>query len=147
MKKFRIVKEETLNGNNEIISTWYKIQKRFLYWYFDYSITIHYTTVTEQNTKPYEMALLKKYKMLYKTEDRAIEVLNKIKNPYVENYKGNKIISVFNFKCDETYINKSYYDIWAGLNGYEFSSSLLDLKEMIDKRIKTVKETPILKIN
>lgn len=138
MAKFRIVKSETTNGKGETRSH-YKIQKKFLFWFFDYGIKTHYHTYDDLNAHhrnmPNHMAIMTKRIFIFDTEAMAKEYLNKIENPFVEWYKGDKIIRVFNEnQWTDVYINKSYWGSWSAGIGYEYSNTLAGLKEMIDKR-------------
>lgn len=144
-KKFRIIRVETTNGQGES-SYYFKIQKRLLFWFFDYGIKSHYHTYTDWNAHhknmPVHMAMITKRIFIFNDKERASEFLKKIENPFVEYYKGNKIVRVFN---DDTwadiYINKSYFGVWKAGVGYEHSGCLNQLKEMIDKRTKKVTVT------
>ncbi len=148
MTKFRIIKVEAINGKNDT-KVHYIIQRKFLLWFFNYGITIHYFTYTDWNAHyrnmPCHMAMLTKRVLLFDTKSIAIEYLNKIKNPFVERYKGNKIIRVFDDKGNDIYINKSYQGVWSGGVGYEYSNSIEEIKRMIDQRKVKTKITIIYK--
>lgn len=136
--KYRILKVETTNGNGET-SVYYKIQKKFLFWFFDYGITTHYHTHTDSSAvfidKPIHIAHLTKRIFLFRTESEAKEYLQKIENPFFEKYKGDLIGRVFDdSRWTDTYINYSYYRRWAGGLGYEFAYTLEELKKKIDRR-------------
>lgn len=138
MAKFRIVKSETTNGKGETRSH-YKIQKKFLFWFFDYGIKTHYYTYTDWNAghrnMPTHMAHITKRIFQFNSEEMAKEYLQKIENPFWETYKGDLIGKVFDDNSwKDTYINYSYSGSWSGGHGYEFSNTLDGLKEMIDRR-------------
>jgi len=140
MEKFRIVVIETTNGKGET-KTSYKIQKKFLFWFFDYNIITHYYTNTNWNAinEPTHMVFLTKRIFIFNTITKATEYLNKIQNSFIEQYDGDKIIRVFDdYNWTDTYINKSYWSIEIdrlGISiGYEYSNNLSSLKEMIDVR-------------
>lgn len=138
MAKFRIVKSETINGKGEV-QTQYRIQKKFLFWFFDYGIKTHYFTYDIPNAHhknmPWQIAMLTKRIFIFNTETKAKEFLSKIENPFIEWYKGDKIIRVFHDNnWTDVYVNKSYWGSWSGGIGYEYSKTLTGLKELIDKR-------------
>ena len=138
MAKFRIVKSETVNGKGEV-KTHYKIQKKYLFWFFDYGIKTHYYTYTDWNAKhrnmPTHMAHITKRIFIFDTEAKAKECLNKIEKPFFEKYKGDLIGLVFDDnRWTDVYINYSYSGSWIGGYGYEYSNTIEGLKEMIDKR-------------
>jgi len=140
MKKFRIIKLKVSNSLGETVTIYYKIQKKFLFWFFDYKIKIHYFIIYENGfgEKNIPLAILTNRVILFETEEKAKECLNKIKNPFIEWYKGNKIVKCFsdNYNLTDCFINKSYHEYkFGGENGYEFSNNLAELKNSIDRRI------------
>ena len=105
MAKYRILKTSVVNGLGES-KVDYRIQKKFLFWYFDYSVTFHYVSINAR-CEPYNMALIRKLVPLFETEDRARQILSRIENQYKEWYNGNFIIGVFNARggYEDVFIN------------------------------------------
>jgi hypothetical protein len=138
MARYRIIKTETIRGSGDTKTT-YKIQKKFLFWFFDHGIKSHYYTYTDWGAIhkgiPTHMALITERIFIFNTEVKAREYLNKIKNPFKERYMGDLIVRAFD---DDTwadvYINLSYYGRFNGDKGYEYSKSLDGLKEKIAHR-------------
>lgn len=139
MAKYRIIKVENTNRLNATI-TYFKIQKRFLFRFRDYGITVHYYTYKDWNAKPIDMALLTKRYLTFSTLEAANKILSKLENPFRTVYNGNIIKRVFDdFTLTDVYINCSCYNYWDGKRGYEFSNDLDDLKYWIDERTQKVK--------
>jgi len=144
--KFRIIKRETTKGTGESENQ-FLIQKKFLFWWFNYKFKIHYSTYRYKvgdfripfNNIPNEMARITKRVFSFNSEVKAKRFLNKIKKPFYEKYKGNRIGIVFDENTlEDVYVNWSYSGPCISGYGYEFSKSLYRLKEMIDKRdVKT----------
>lgn len=139
---FRIIKKEKSNGLGDV-KTNFIIQKKFLFWGVNYGIKTHYYTYTDWNAghrnMPTHMAHITKRVFLFNTEEKAKEFLIKIKTPFNLKYKGDFIEVVFDDNTwNDVYINRSYKGYWSGGSGYEYSKTLDELKEKIDRRkVKT----------
>ncbi len=145
MSKFRIVKIESTNGKGETTIN-YKIQKKFLAWFFDYSLTTHYSTIKDWNAhhwnKPNDMAFITKRYYIFDSLERVRVCCSKLESPFLEYYNGDLIKRVFGaHHLDDVFINLSYYAVKNNNFGYEFSDSLEKLKEMIDRRKIKVQHT------
>lgn len=138
MSQYRIIKIEDRR------KTYYRIEKKFLIWWLSARITEMYF---EYN----RMALITDRRYDYFSLEQAQNILNKIKNPYVEIYKGNKITRIFGDVIDglskrrlgDIYINKNHTGSWKGSCTYEFSDTISGLKEIIDNRTYKRKTTII----
>lgn len=138
MPEYRIIKIEDADNVH------YRIQKKFLIWYFFCGIIENYFRY-----KGRALLIYKRYE--FDSLETAQHVLEKIKNPIKYTYKGNKIIRVFGDVQDglrikplgDIFINKSHTKYWNGSLTYEFSESLDQLNSMIDKRTLNRKITII----
>lgn len=138
MRKFRILKTEK-KYNNRTTETYYEIQKKFLFWFFDYGIRVMYSTDHNSNVyrnEPNDIAMLTKRYILFPDIERAKQCLMIIQEPFVEYYKGNLINRVLDDKdlTKVVYVNKSYARTWSAGTGFEYSYTLDGLKEKIDRR-------------
>lgn len=138
MSEYRIIKIEEANN------IYYRIQKKFLIWYFACGFIENYF---RHNGR----ALLIYRRYDFTSLETAQYVLEKIKNPFKCVYKGNKIIRVFGDIQDglmikplgDIFINKSHTRYWNNSLTYEYSENLDELKRMIDKRTSKKKITII----
>lgn len=138
-KKFRIVKVEVTNGLGDT-RTEYKIQKKFLFWFFDYASKTLRSTHIDWNHRIRRAAFLNRTFLTLSSEEEAKYYLYKIKNPFLEKYKGNMIGTVIKTSTwKDVYINYSHWAYWRGDRGYEYGDTLEDLKWQIDKRLSTTK--------
>lgn len=138
MKKYRIVKIEDRQ------QTYFRIQKKFLFWWVGCS-------VQEKYFEYHGMALVSWRNFDYYSLEQAERILSKIKNPFEEIYKGNRIVRVFGsvvkdyvtHHLEDVYINKSNYGFWNGSLTYEWSETIEGLKTKIDNRTSKKKVTII----
>lgn len=129
MSKYRIIKIEDANGAR------YRIQKNWFVWHFTCGIIENYFRYND-------MALIIYRKYEFTSLETAEYVLSKIKNPFSCSYKGNKLVRIFGDVRDglrinplgDVFINKSHTKYWNGSLTYEYSESLDQLKNKIDKR-------------
>lgn len=141
-QKYRIL-EKTITdgtGKSDVI---YFFQKRFL-WYFWIPCRIdvvdfdHY----DYNYDPPHVCVFSDHFYNFQTKEDAMEILEKVKNPYKETYKGAKIRRIFSKgSLNDIYVNESKKRIlpFGYAIGYEFSESLDQLKKMVDNRKITKK--------
>lgn len=82
-------------------------------------------------------ALLTRRNLIFTSEYHARHVIDRLKSDSTIYYRGCRIIRVFDDinVMNDHYINLSHSRIWNESLCYEWSSSLDDLKEEIDKRV------------
>lgn len=149
---YRLIKQEEIDGNGNI-ETLFIIQKKYFFCHFIFqrkyflgwanclyrAIDYNYFGVTPGRTYDYVRADLYYYDAIFKSEKWAKHVLNRLKKPFYEKYKGERITRVFGKNWDDVYVNLSRYD-WDGHSrGYEHSYSLDKLKKYINERKVEVK--------
>ena len=142
--KLRIVEIKNENGSG-IVEINFEIQRKFLNLFW---ISCPFKTIKKSLFNLNGANIINKY-YYFKTFDKAREALYKIKKQKTTNYKGNKIITVFEYNDlkKEAYVNLSKVvdakHVYSP--SYEFSHDLDDLKNEIDRRINK-KSTRVVKI-
>lgn len=139
MLKYRIIEKEDFDNNGQSKAKKYFIQKKILFW-FNASIVFAYTL--RRISGGSSGMMLEKVVVQFSSKEKAALYLEKyIKNPYKENYKGNKIIRIPNqYTWEDVYVNKSEIkEFYSTVPCYEASYELKTLKEAIDKRTSKTK--------
>lgn len=134
MKEYRIVKIEKLDAvYKDRMDISFKIQQKFLWWWFDRPIKCCYFH-SGPNGGITSNAIIEKRNFIFRDTDNANKFLEKyIINPFVEHYKKNKIIRIpQTYNREDIYINISKF--YSNYNGYEYAYSLNELKTKIDRR-------------
>lgn len=142
--KFRIIKKESINGLGEY-SSYCLIQKKFLFWWFNYKIERVFSESVDYNESPSHVALVTGRIIRFDTQDWAKKNLDKIVNPFRERYKGNLIERLFlDHKMTDVFINHSYCRYGSRFGPYyEYAHSLEHLKKIIDERTIETKTTVV----
>lgn len=142
MEKYRIVKEEEINGLGKITKTRYYIEKMWLFFYLPYKVKYvgefkndSYIAIHEDVLYFYDEEKVKKY----------LKYLNEYRKSYFY-YKGNYIEKLYNYDLYEYYINfsKPYRSSIGPVTytaGYQFAQSLERIKKIIDYNIKEKRST------
>lgn len=126
--KLRIIKIEEFKGNDKP-KVYYAIQKKFLFIWLFYKIRkIHCPEFYPRFFSIYKSSTW------FVLEEDARQFLNKIKNPFREKYKGQKISVVFTNSLTPFYITWSLNNALFGESGFQYATDIEDLKSMIDKR-------------
>lgn len=143
-ENYRIVYKETKDDSGKIVfeETYYKIQKKFLWFWVDVSIRCAEKVVTGHRSS----SGVQFHRCgVFWTKQNAEKMLQEyILNDYSEIYKGNHIIKAYAPPwTDKTiYVNKSRVpNKFDYPYCYEYDFSLENLKQRIDARIKTTKTT------
>ena len=127
MKKYRII-EETEFVSGEKSKTRFYIQEKFLTMWFKVSLKFVHYKISDRFVIHEENPLLMK-------ESDAKEILNKIKNPIKEIYKGCVLERVFDDEFNDFYINNNNRKtISNGVETFEGAKTIEELKKKIDKR-------------
>lgn len=127
MKKYRII-EETEFVSGEKSKTRFYIQEKFLTMWFKVSLKFVYYKISDR-------FVIHEDKPLFIKESDAKEILNKIKNPIKEIYKGCVLEKVFDDNFTDFYINNNNRKtISNGLKAFEGAKTIEELKKKIDKR-------------
>lgn len=141
MAKYRIVKREKIRGDGYIM-TRFIIQKKLLFWWFDYGTKVLYHTLRESNYSPCHMGFITRRVILFADYEAAKAHLSSVKKPFSEKYKGEDIGVVFAEGASSLiYINWSHYRLRFDSKGYEHHENLDKLKMLIDKRQFKIKQT------
>jgi len=115
---FRILK--TTTENNAGSKTYsYTIQKKFIFWWFNYRIPVLNTI---DNGDPlYDKRTYSSYDL-----NKIQEILQELEDPFIEIYKGVKIVKIFYNNFDNmVFINENNY----------YNPNLSRVKERIDEKI------------
>lgn len=134
MPKYRIIKIEDAGTLR------YRVQRRLLFWFVTCGLIENYFRRDGR-------ALLIYRKYDFASLELAELVLERIKNPFKEKYKGNKIIRVFGdvqvglqiLPMGDIFINLSNTKYWNGRLTYEYAENLDQLKRIIDSRTTKIK--------
>lgn len=133
--QFRIVRVDKIKGSGAIDST-FTIQRKVLFWWVNHSVKICYLNSI--------WASIDRATPQFGTKEEAVEFLEKVKNPFYEEYKGNRIVRMPEIgKFKDMYLNLSYSRHEYQETEYEYSHSLSKLKEMIDKRVVKVNKVVV----
>lgn len=127
-KEFRIIEHKTCNDLGEC-KTFYYIQKKWFYWWFDYRFNIF----NDNNT-------LSKTYQCFEYEKECVKMIEELKEDDCIYYKRNKIIRAFTYgNLNQTFVNASKFKWkdYIGYTYYHYSYSLNTLKKEIDKSIIT----------
>lgn len=128
-KEFRIIEYKTCNDLEECITIYY-IQKKFLYWWFDYRFHI----LNDNNT-------LSKKLYTFKSKNECTRMIEKLKEDDWISYKKNNIKRVFTHDSLKLIFVNTNNSIWKDHIGYIYydnSYSLSILKQNIDRKITTI---------
>ena len=129
MKKYRII-EETEYVSGEKSKTRFYIQEKFLTMWFNVSLKFADYRINEMSNG----FVISKREPVFTKESHAKEILNKIKNPIKEIYKGCVLERVFDDNFNDCYINNNRKSISYGIEAFECTMTIDELKRNIDKR-------------
>lgn len=130
MKKYRII-EETEYVSGEKSKTRFYIQEKFLTIWFNVSLKFADYRINEMSNG----FVISKRESVFTKESHAKEILNKIKNPIKEIYKGCVLERVFDDNFNDCYINNNKRkSISYGVEAFECTMTIDELKRNIDKR-------------
>lgn len=129
--KYRILEIKKVNGLGEE-EIKYKIQKKFLFWFFNVSLLCKYSETSHSHGN---FAFIIKRRYNFHNLDRVKKILSSLENPVRFKYKGCMIEKIFEddtFK--EVFINLNYHRERFKETVYEWSYDLKTLQEKIDRR-------------
>lgn len=127
MRKYRII-EETEFVSGEESKTRFYIQEKFLTMWFNISLTFVSYLVGDK-------VVISKEEPKFTRESDAKKILEKIKNPIKEVYKGCTLERIFDNEFNDCYINRDNRS-WTsnGESKFEGARTIEELKRNIDKR-------------
>lgn len=136
--KFRIVEIQKTNALGNVVSTSYKIQKKFLWFFRDFKCS-----ETKTNIYAIQCFVHEKVNRIFDTLEEVQEYLEIVLDSYELTYRGNKIRKIYNAYSGYLFVNFSKYILSNGKKYYNCNKDLEILKINIDGDIITTKETII----